>query len=118
MTPKRCEIWLIECEPQRGSEIQKTRPCVVINIEEISVYPLRIVLPIREYKDHHMSNFQMIPILPTTKNGLSKKSSIDALQIKSFDLSRFKKRLGKITEQELTKALNAHIICIGYQEQS
>jgi mRNA-degrading endonuclease toxin of MazEF toxin-antitoxin module len=32
---KEGEIWLVEYEPQRGAEIQKTRPAVVLSIKEI-----------------------------------------------------------------------------------
>jgi mRNA interferase MazF len=35
---KRGEVWLCALDPTRGSEIQKTRPCVVISPPEIHDY--------------------------------------------------------------------------------
>jgi len=51
--PSRGDVWLVEFEPQRGAEIQKTRPAVVLSIKELEKIPIRIVVPIREYKVHH-----------------------------------------------------------------
>jgi len=31
ISPKRGEIWLVQLDPTRGQEIQKTRPAVVIS---------------------------------------------------------------------------------------
>lgn len=41
--PKRDEIWLIALDPSRGSEIKKTRPCLVISPDDMNE-PLRTVL--------------------------------------------------------------------------
>jgi mRNA interferase MazF len=32
--PRRAEVWLIALDPSRGSEIKKTRPCLVISPDE------------------------------------------------------------------------------------
>lgn len=32
----RFDIWLVQLDPTRGSEIKKTRPCVVISPNEMS----------------------------------------------------------------------------------
>jgi mRNA-degrading endonuclease toxin of MazEF toxin-antitoxin module len=46
MKPKRGEIWLVEFEPQRGAEIQKTRPAVVRSIKEKErKYPTACIFP-------------------------------------------------------------------------
>lgn len=39
MRPKRGEIWLVEFEPQRGAEIQKTRPAEILSIGELEKSP-------------------------------------------------------------------------------
>jgi len=35
---KRFEVWLIELDPTKGSEIKKTRPCLVVSPEPINKY--------------------------------------------------------------------------------
>ena len=113
MKPKRGEIWLVEFEPQRGAEIQKTRPAVVLSIKEIEKIPIRIVVPVREYKAHHEQIIFFIALQPTRDNGLSKISSVDCTQVKSFAFERFIKRLGTVTSSQLKEITDAVGLCIG-----
>ncbi len=46
-------------------------------------------------------------------NGLKKESTVDASQIKSFSVERFKRRLGSLTSAELDSVLEAVMLCIG-----
>jgi mRNA interferase MazF len=41
--PRRDEVWLIALDPSKGSEIKKTRPCLVISPNEMNE-PLQTVL--------------------------------------------------------------------------
>jgi mRNA interferase MazF len=113
MKPKRGEVWLVEFEPQRGAEILKTRPAVVLSIKEIDKIPIRIVVPIREYKAHHEQILFFITLKPTRENGLSKVSSVDCTQVKSFALERFIKRLGTVTELQIREIAEAVGLCVG-----
>jgi mRNA interferase MazF len=40
--PKRGEVWLVQLDPTRGQEIQKTRPAVVISADILGAIPMRI----------------------------------------------------------------------------
>jgi mRNA interferase MazF len=42
-SPRRDEVWLISLDPTHGSEIQKTRPCLVVSPDEANAY-LRTVI--------------------------------------------------------------------------
>jgi mRNA interferase MazF len=44
--PKRGEVWLVQLDPTRGQEIQKTRPAVVISSEMFSSLPRPIIIPV------------------------------------------------------------------------
>ena len=48
--PKRGEIWLVDFDPAVGAEIRKARPAVVISVKDIGRLPLRIVVPITDWK--------------------------------------------------------------------
>ena len=111
--PRRGGVWLVEFEPQRGAEIRKTRPAIVISIPETEVLPLRIVVPLRDRKPHHALYSWLVPLRSTAKNGLRKESSADAAQLKSFSTDRFLRRLGVVTDTELTEVLNAVALCVG-----
>ena len=43
---RRGEVWLINLEPTVGSEIQKTRPAVIVNDDAIGILPLRVIVPV------------------------------------------------------------------------
>jgi mRNA interferase MazF len=49
--PSRGEVWDICFDPSVGAEIQKTRPAVVVNIASVGRLPLRMVVPITDWKD-------------------------------------------------------------------
>jgi mRNA interferase MazF len=36
VAPQRFEVWLVNLDPTQGSEINKTRPCVVISPDELN----------------------------------------------------------------------------------
>jgi len=41
----RFEVWWVNLEPTKGSEIPKTRPCVIISPDELSALKTVIVAP-------------------------------------------------------------------------
>jgi len=113
--PKYGEIWLVCFEPQVGIEIKKTRPAIIISIDELSSLPIRTVIPIKDYKPNYEGFFSLIPIQPNKLNGLDKDSTIDCLQLKSFDIKRFEKKLGKVSKEEIEEILLVIIRCLGYK---
>jgi mRNA interferase MazF len=96
---KQNEIWLINLDPTVGAEIKKTRPAIIVNDDALGKLPLKIIVPITDWKNHYEVAPWMIKVLPSTENGLSKPSSIDCFQIRSLSETRFVKKLGSIDEQ-------------------
>jgi len=80
-TPNRGEIWMVNFDPSVGAEIQKTRPAAVINVAQVGRLPLRIVVPITDWKAIYATFpwFVFIPMRP--ENGLTKGSGADAFQV-------------------------------------
>ncbi len=50
VSPRRGEVWMVRFDPSVGAEIQKLRPAVVVNVPEVGRLPLRIVVPITDWK--------------------------------------------------------------------
>ena len=48
---KQGEIWEINLSPTVGAEIKKKRLAVIINDDAVGVLPLRVVVPITEWKE-------------------------------------------------------------------
>ena len=44
-TTHRFEVWWVNLEPTKGSEIRKTRPCVIISPDELAALKTVIVAP-------------------------------------------------------------------------
>jgi mRNA interferase MazF len=111
--PKRGEIWLVEFEPAIGAEIAKVRPAVVISFETLGYLPLRIVVPITDWKDHYAGYGWFVRLRLSRANGLVKESGADGFQCKSFSLQRFVRKLGRLTDAEVQAIVDAVALCIG-----
>ena len=42
--PNRFEVWLVTLDPMRGSEIRKTRPCVIVSPDEINRHVRTVII--------------------------------------------------------------------------
>lgn len=105
---KQGEIWLINLDPTVGSEIQKTRPALIVNDDDLGVLPLKIIVPITDWKDKFINAPWMVKLSPDNKNNISKTSSLDCFQIRSVSEERFVKKIGIINNlviSEVKKSL-------------
>lgn len=115
MKPRRGEICKVSFDPSKGDEIQKIRPAVVINNNEIGRLALSIIVPVTDWKDLYERYPWFVKLPPTTENGLTKMSGADAFQIKSVSHNRFQQKIGRVTNQQLKKITTAVALCIDYE---
>ena len=111
----RGEVWLINLDPTIGAEIKKTRPAVIVNDDGVGILPLKIIVPITEWRERYAVAPWMVRLEPDTENGLDKSSVADTFQVRSISEARFVRQLGKLPEaamQAITKAL-AVVLDIG-----
>lgn len=104
---KQGEIWLIDLDPTKGAEIQKKRPAIIINDNRLGKLPLRVVVPITDWKDRYNIAPWMVKIEPSEINRLSKISSADCFQIRSLSQERLIKKLGNIDDNMLDEIKEA-----------
>ena len=114
-SPKRGEIWQVTFEPTIGAEITKTRPALVVSIDEAGRLPLRIVVPITDWKPSFAHFFWFIHLPASKENGLAKDSGADCFQIKSLSIQRFVRKLGIATDEQMENIACAVALCIGYK---
>jgi mRNA interferase MazF len=95
---KQGEIWLINLNPTVVSEIKKTRPAVIVNDNLLGRLPLKIIVPITDWKGKYKIAPWMIKIEPNLENSLNKTSSADCFQIRSVSQERFIKKLGVVSD--------------------
>jgi mRNA interferase MazF len=112
-TPKRGEIWLVDFDPATGAEITKVRPAVVISVDSVGRLPLRMVVPVTDWKPHYAAYPWFVELPMTAANGLVKDSGADAFQTKSVSLTRFSRRVGAITAAQIDEIAAAIALCVG-----
>ena len=95
---KRGEIWLAALDPTVGSEIQKTRPCVIVSPAEINQY-LKTVIVAPMTTGNKPAPFR-IPVMFQQKSGL-----ILLDQLRTLDKTRLVKHIGMVTDTTLTATL-------------
>mgnify|MGYP003399278458 FL=1 len=100
---KRGEIWLINLDPTVGAEIRKSRPAVIVNDDALGKLPLKIIVPLTDWKDHYSIAPWMIKIEPDSINNLSKTSADDCFQVRSVSVERITKMIGNISEIQMKK---------------
>ena len=88
--PQRFEVWLVNLDPTQGSEISKTRPCVVISPNELNCYLRTVIVAAltsseRSYPSRVSCRFQ----------GKTGQVALD--YIRSVDKSRLVKKLGVLS---------------------
>lgn len=106
---------MVQFAPSVGAEIQKERPAVVMNPSSVGRLPLRIVVPITDWKVHYARAPWFVFLAATATNGLLKGSGADAFQVKSLSEKRFKAKLGTLAESEIDAIAEAIVLCVGYR---
>ena len=95
---KTGEIWLAQIDPTVGSEIRKTRPCVVVSPDDMNAH-LRTVIVAPMTTGSRPAGFR-VPLTLRGKQGL-----IVLDQIRTLDRVRLVKRLGALRSQTLVLTL-------------
>jgi mRNA interferase MazF len=97
------EIWLVNLDPTIGSEIRKTRPCVIVGDDAIGILPLKLVAPITDLKERYRQVPWMVVLTPDTVNNLVKPSALDLFQVRCLSEERLVRKIGEITSLELAQ---------------
>ena len=95
---KRFEVYLVALDPTRGSEIRKTRPCLVISPDEMNRHIRTVIVaPMttkgKNYPTRVACRFQ------------KKDGQIVLDQIRTVDKSRLVKKLGRISRTAASRVL-------------
>lgn len=109
----RGDVWLVNLDPTVGPEIRKIRPAVIVNDDSVGILPLKVVVPITEWKENYSISPWMIPIDPDQTNGLDKPSAADAFQVRSIAQIRFIRPLGKLPDETMERISKALALVLG-----
>jgi mRNA interferase MazF len=112
---RKGEVWLVSLDPTVGTEINKTRPAIIVNDDAIGILPLKVIVPITDWKDRYAIRPWMVYLEASLGNGLTKPSAVDTFQVRSVSETRLIKRLGTLSEAEILQVSQALAIVFGFQ---
>ena len=98
---KQGEIWLINLDPTVEAEIKKTRPAIIVSDNALGKLPLKIIVPITDWKERYKIAPWMTKLEPDRENGITKLSAADSFQVRSVSQERFIKQLGVVSEASM-----------------
>ena len=112
---RRGEVRLVEFEPTRGAEANKTRPALIVSNDGANAIADRLgrgvvtVLPLTS-NTGRIYTFQVF--LPADDSGLPRDSKVQAEQVRSVAVERVGRRLGAVPPGlmiEVDAALRLHL---------
>jgi len=112
---RRGEVRLVEFEPTRGTEANKTRPALIVSNDGANAIADRLgrgvvtVLPLTSNTER-IYTFQVF--LPAADSGLPRDSKVQAEQVRSVAVERVGRRLGAVPPglmAEVDAALRLHL---------
>jgi mRNA interferase MazF len=83
---------------------------LVINSDAVGVLPMKLGVPITAWQPAFANHLWHLQVEPDSRNGLSKSSALDVLQVRALAVERFVKRIGAVDPdimREVTAALAA-----------
>jgi mRNA interferase MazF len=90
MVVRRFDVFLVTLDPTVGSEIQKTRPCVVVSPDESNRYISTVIIaPMTTHGNRYPTR------VPCEFQGKTGQIVLD--QIRTVDKRRLVKKLGRLT---------------------
>lgn len=96
--PSRGEVYLVELDPARGSEIRKTRPCVIVSPDELN-HHLRTSIVAPMTTGGHPYPFRV------SCRFAGKRGHVVLDQLRTVDRERLRKRLGALSGTTMTEVL-------------
>lgn len=103
---KNSEIWLVNLDPIKGSELKKQGP-VIINSDGVGILPLNILVLLTDWKYRYDLSDWMVKVDVDNENNLLKTSAADCFQVRSVDQSRLRRKTGELKEHYMGEIRNA-----------
>ena len=114
-SPRRGEVYLVTFDPTVGSEIQRTRPALIIQNDIANRHsPITIVAAISSQFEEPLYPTEVLITPP--EGGLSTPSVVLLNQIRSIDRRRLVQRLGRVTVGTLERVNRAIQLSLGLIE--
>ena len=99
---QRGDVFWTELDPVRGSEMAKTRPCIILSINTVNrMRNTVVILPLTSTPE--AARFPLLLEIPSAGDG----SKVRTEHIRSVDKSRIKGRIGRINDHDMDEISRA-----------
>ena len=112
VAPRRGDVFLVSFDPTLGAEIKKTRPALVLQNDIANRHsPITIVAALTSQFD--------VPLYPTEvlvrapEGGLSSDSVVLLNHVRSIDVRRLGRRLGRLQAETMAQVDRALLVSLG-----
>ncbi|MBI1821277.1 MAG: type II toxin-antitoxin system PemK/MazF family toxin [Nitrospirae bacterium] len=106
----RGNIYLVDFEPSKGSEIRKKRPALIISCNESNKYLRTVTVIPFSSKTERIFSFEVL--VKKDASGLDVDSKLKVTQIRTVDKGRLTKYIGSVNDfilSEVEKAVKLHL---------
>jgi mRNA interferase MazF len=99
MVAERFDIWVVPLDPSLGSELQKTRPCIIVSPNEANRHLNTVVIvPMTSSKHQYAARVNIV------FDGRSGQAATD--QVRVIDNQRLLSRVGRLDDETGAQVLN------------
>jgi len=115
LTPQRGDVFLMNFDPTLGSEIQKTRPALILQNDIANQHsPVTIVAAITSFNGGKLYPTEVR--IPALTGGLERDSIVLLNQLRTVDRERLIRKLGTLDEEHMETVNAALLISLGLVE--
>lgn len=116
---KRSQIWWIDLDPTKGSEIKKRRPCVIVSTDGVQRLPVRIVVPLTDWNESFTTSMFHIKVdvddaEAFEATGLKKGGAADVMQIRCVSEDRFGDYIALMSADKMEEIAHAIAAIVEY----
>jgi mRNA interferase MazF len=113
--PRRGDVYLVRLDPTVGHEIQKTRPCLVVQEDTLNRWSGTTIVAL--ITSHDGSRVYPSEVLVRVREGgLVRESLVLTQQIRTVDRARLERRLGSVRPETLRAVDRALLITLALIE--
>ena len=104
---KQKDIWLVNLEPAKSTDIKEVKPCVLFSDDKVEDYSLKVIAPLTDFQEKFEIEPWVVKIVPDDNNNLVDVAAIDLFQIRLVEKEHFIKKTGSISDDDLFRVLEA-----------
>ena len=104
---KQGDVWLVSLDPTLGSEIKKTRPAIIVSDDALGKLPLKVIVPLTDWKERYAVATWMVQLVPDKQNKLTKESAADCFQVRSVSEERCIRKVGQVDNETMSRIRSA-----------